>query len=140
MSNDVKLAILAGVGLISAFALVKYKKDMNGRPLTGKTEAVASTSLPVTNRSRQFLPAPTYEPKPIIRNSRGKSGYYHRVQPNDTLIGLAQRFYGDGDRFMDILNANRSVITTPDRLPDGAELLIPGIDERGRMLADRGGR
>ncbi|MFL5243413.1 MAG: LysM peptidoglycan-binding domain-containing protein [Gemmataceae bacterium] len=140
MSNDVKLAILAGVGLISAFALVKYKKDVNGRPLKGKPETVASTSLPATVGSRPLLAPPAYNTEPIVRNSRGKNGYYHRVQPNDTLIGLAQRFYGDGDRFMEIFNANRAVITSPDRLPDGAELLIPGIDSRGRMLADSASR
>src|SRR5262249_24716516 len=101
MSTDVKLAILAGVGLISVFALVYYKKDISRR-LMADTDSAASTSFPNVSRARQYLPTPTYEAKSESLRPRGKNGFYHRVHPGDTLVGLAQRYYGDGDRFIEI--------------------------------------
>jgi nucleoid-associated protein YgaU len=145
MSTDVKLAILAGVGLISVFALVSYKKDMSARRLLGEAETAASTSFPGANRALsragQFLPTPTITDKSAKRSSQGRQdGYHYRLHPGDTLTGLAQRFYGDGDRFVDILNANRTLISSPNQLPDGTEIVIPGVDQRGRLLADSGAR
>jgi nucleoid-associated protein YgaU len=145
MSTDVKLAILAGVGLISVFALVSYKKDMSARRLLGEGETAASTSFPGANRglsrAGQFLPTPTITDKAGKRSPQGRQdGYHYRLHAGDTLTGLAQRFYGDGDRFVDILNANRALISTPNQLPQGTEIVIPGVDQRGRLLADSGTR
>jgi nucleoid-associated protein YgaU len=145
MATDVKLAILAGVGLISAFALVCYKKDMSARKLIGESETAAYTSFPGgnrgLNRAQQFLPTPAFGGGSDRRAaSSSKGGYHYRLHQGDTLAGLANRFYGDGDRFIDILNANRSLISSPDHLPAGTEIVIPGVDNRGRMLADSGNR
>src|SRR5260370_32500400 len=144
MSTDVKLAILAGVGLISVFALVSYKKDISARGLLRDAETAASTSFPGAGRglrAGQFLPTPTISDKPANRSSQGRQdGYHYRLHPGDTLTGLAQRFYGDGDRFVDILNANRALIAKPNQLPQGTEIVIPGVDQRGRLLADSGTR
>lgn len=134
MSNDVKLAILAGVALISAFAFATYKKDMSAK--RAYANASTSNAFPPISQGRQSLSAPGYEAKTIF-TSPSKRGYYHRVHPNDTVVGLAQRFYGDGDRFHEIIEANRSVISCPDCLPDGADIFIPGVDEQGRLLARR---
>ena len=145
MSTDVKLAILAGIGLISVFALVSYRKDMTTRRLLGEAETAASTFFPGASRglsrAGQFLPTPTITEKPGKRSSQGgQDGFHYRLHPGDTLTGLAQRFYGDGDRFVDILNANKSLISTPNQLPQGTEIVIPGVDQRGRLLADSGAR
>lgn len=49
----------------------------------------------------------------------------HVVQPGDTLSRIAQRYYGNGRRWSDILAANKAVIPNPDRLAIGTTLVIP---------------
>ena len=52
------------------------------------------------------------------------------VQSNDTLVRIAHRFYGaQGDRlWRRIYEANRSVLSDPDRLRPGQKLVIPGAE------------
>jgi nucleoid-associated protein YgaU len=47
------------------------------------------------------------------------------VQPGDTLSRIAQRYYGNGRRWNEILAANKAVIPNPDRLAIGTTLVIP---------------
>lgn len=49
----------------------------------------------------------------------------HVVQPGDTLSRIAQRYYGNGRRWNEILAANKAVIPNPDRLAIGTTLVIP---------------
>ena len=52
------------------------------------------------------------------------------VRANDSLVLIARRFYGTpGDRlWRRIYEANRSVLSDPDRLRAGQELVIPGVE------------
>jgi nucleoid-associated protein YgaU len=52
------------------------------------------------------------------------------VRANDSLVRIAHRFYGaQGDRlWRRIYEANRSVLSDPDRLRPGQELVIPGVE------------
>ncbi|MCX5647582.1 MAG: LysM peptidoglycan-binding domain-containing protein [Planctomycetota bacterium] len=52
------------------------------------------------------------------------------VRANDSLVLIARRFYGtQGDRlWRRIYEANRSVLSDPDRLRAGQELAIPGME------------
>ena len=52
------------------------------------------------------------------------------VRANDSLVLIARRFYGaQGDRlWRRIYEANRSVLSDPDRLRPGQELVIPGVE------------
>ncbi|MBM3873764.1 MAG: LysM peptidoglycan-binding domain-containing protein [Verrucomicrobia bacterium] len=49
----------------------------------------------------------------------------HTVQPGDTLSRIAQRYYGNGRRWNEILAANKALIPDPDRLAIGTTLVIP---------------
>jgi nucleoid-associated protein YgaU len=49
----------------------------------------------------------------------------HVVQPGDTLSRIAQRYYGNGRRWNEILAANKALIPDPDRLAIGTTLVIP---------------
>lgn len=60
----------------------------------------------------------------------------HRISDGDTLVGLAERYYGDAARFRDIFEANRGTLTHPELLPIGATLNIPGYDpQESRPIA-----
>jgi nucleoid-associated protein YgaU len=52
------------------------------------------------------------------------------VRANDSLVLIARRFYGaQGDRlWRRIYEANRSVLSDPDHLRPGQELVIPGVE------------
>jgi nucleoid-associated protein YgaU len=51
----------------------------------------------------------------------------HTVQPGDSLGALALRFYGDAARYSVIFDANRRILTAPDRIAVGQRLVIPRI-------------
>ncbi|MCU0568851.1 MAG: LysM peptidoglycan-binding domain-containing protein [Oculatellaceae cyanobacterium Prado106] len=59
----------------------------------------------------------------------GKTLY--TVQVGDTLSSIAQRFYGNKERWHDIYEANRSVIgNDPNRLRAGIQIALPGSNIR----------
>jgi nucleoid-associated protein YgaU len=49
----------------------------------------------------------------------------HTVVDGDTLAALAERYLGSPSRALEIYNANRFLLPSPDVLPIGAELKIP---------------
>lgn len=49
----------------------------------------------------------------------------HRVERGDDLWSLAERYYGDGLRWREIHRANASMISQPDQIDVGWNLLIP---------------
>lgn len=53
------------------------------------------------------------------------SGQIHIVIKGDTLFKLARTYYSDASRWKDIYEANGSVLSDPDRLHIGQELVIP---------------
>ena len=53
------------------------------------------------------------------------AGRRHTVGPGDTLMKLAQRYYGSRSRWRDIFNANRDVMKSESSLKPGMELKIP---------------
>jgi hypothetical protein len=50
----------------------------------------------------------------------------YTVQPGDTLSGLAARFLGSHSRYLELYEANRNVLSSPDDLQPQMKLRIPG--------------
>ena len=78
-------------------------------------------------------PASTIAPRAADEEGRAGSLFYV-VQPGDTLSGLAGRFLGSTRRFLDLYDANRDVLSSPDDLQIGMRLSIPartGATDRG---------
>ncbi len=127
MQNDAKLAMVIGVGIVVAVAIVFFHKDLvpgygsgDRPPTNGVNSPGADPSMPAGAPRRLTAGRPT---------SLGKSagGRRHTVAEGDTLYGLAEQYYGDGERFIDIYQANRDVLKRPDRLDVGAVLVIPDL-------------
>lgn len=57
----------------------------------------------------------------------GLRGTTYVVKSGDTLSAIAKRHYGDGSSaaYMRIFNANRPLLTSPDRIYPGQTLVIP---------------
>ena len=49
----------------------------------------------------------------------------YTVKSGDTLSKIAREFLGDANSYMDIFNANRDVLSDPDRIKPGQVLKIP---------------
>jgi len=50
---------------------------------------------------------------------------FYTVQPGDSLGAIAVRFYGDMNRYMAVFEANRMILSSPDRIKVGQRLVIP---------------
>lgn len=76
-----------------------------------------------------FAPAPV-QPAPgpgfASVESIPVTNYRHRLRDGDTLARLARRYLGKESRADEIFQANRKVLTSPDVLPIGIEIEIPG--------------
>jgi phage tail protein X len=62
----------------------------------------------------------------------------HKITDGDTLQLLAQRYLGDPQRYLEILEQNRGVLTHPDILPIGARLQMPPRNPTQRGASPQG--
>ncbi len=113
-------------GLIAALALAACGRVVSGRPAPspspGPTRAMGPTPPPVVVRvpTPTPIPTPAPSPTPII----------YRVQPGDTLYGIALK-YGVSVSALQEVNG----ITDPTLLQVGQELVIPAPGPEGEALA-----
>jgi nucleoid-associated protein YgaU len=81
---------------------------------------VEVTTPEATKTPQTVKPAAAAETVPAI--ARPKT---YTVQKNDTLIGLARRFYGSAAKWRDIYSANRDKISDPNKLKAGITITLP---------------
>ena len=79
---------------------------------------VANPVAPTTDYEMQSGPSSIYEPATT-------PGQTHVVAKGDTLFGLARLYYNDASRWKDIYEANGVVLSDPNELRVGQELVIP---------------
>jgi nucleoid-associated protein YgaU len=56
--------------------------------------------------------------------SQAPAGTY-TVKSGDTLSKISKQFYGDGNAYMKIFNANKDKLKDPDKIQPGQQLTIP---------------
>jgi nucleoid-associated protein YgaU len=49
----------------------------------------------------------------------------YSVKPGDTLSKIAKQFYGDANAYMKIFEANRNILSDPNKIQVGQSLVIP---------------
>lgn len=52
---------------------------------------------------------------------------YYEVKSGDTLSGIAQSMYADASKYPKIFEANRPMLSDPDKIYPGQKLVIPDI-------------
>jgi len=67
-------------------------------------------------------PAPAAAPAPAAPQAAQQT---YTVQSGDTLSGIAKRLLGNANAYMEIFNANRDVLSDPDKIKPGQVLKIP---------------
>lgn len=55
----------------------------------------------------------------------GGAGETYTVKAGDTLSKIAKQFYGNASEYMRIFNANKNILSDPDRIQAGQVLTIP---------------
>ena len=126
MPNDAKLGLVIGVGLVITVAVVFFRKDQIDLPssATGASGGSAGLSPTVSTGGTRG----SYEAKSPSRPQRATaSDYRHTVQEGETLFSLANRYYGDKERFIEIYQVNRETLRSPDALTPGMTLTIPNV-------------
>jgi nucleoid-associated protein YgaU len=131
MSNDAKLGLVVGVGIVIAVAVVYFRHDGAARKqeetpaATGGKPAPAAGQFPARGQTR-----PT-KARPAVQNEESAQAQSeprrHTVAEGDTLASLAERYYGDKDKSEEIYRANRDALKGPDDLPVGVTLIIPEL-------------
>ena len=129
MPTDAKLGLVVGMGLVIAVAVVFFRRDV--LPSAPTAEEVSS----IGNRPAVRPPQAPYRGS---RNVRAKTTgrivvdaseqdavRRHTVAEGDTLFLLAKHYYDDVNRFVDIFEANRDQLQSPEQLTPGTELIIP---------------
>ena len=58
----------------------------------------------------------------------GAEPTFYTVQSGDTLSGIAKRFYGNASRYPEIFEANKPMLSNPDKIYPGQNLRIPGAN------------
>jgi nucleoid-associated protein YgaU len=129
MPNDAKLALAIGLGLVVAVAVIFFRKDLAAaRPAGDKPPAS------VVNPPPALPPSPTprvqgypTQARTASRQAAPAAARRHTVAEGETLYDLAAHYYGDGERFVDLYQANRDVLKRPDRLDVGTVLVVPDL-------------
>lgn len=85
--------------------------------------------LPVryeTTKSTSAKPKATRPPSTKKKTATSKAKRTYTVKKNDSLFIIAKRYYGDGEKWRTIYNANKKTIgKNPSRLKAGMRLVIP---------------
>ncbi|QRN41244.1 MAG: peptidoglycan-binding protein LysM [Neisseriaceae bacterium] len=57
--------------------------------------------------------------------SSGKEADFYAVQKGDTLSKIAEKYYNDASKYTIIFEANKPMLTDPDKIYPGQTLIIP---------------
>jgi nucleoid-associated protein YgaU len=70
-------------------------------------------------------PAPTLENAPLPDAAENPSSGFYTVQKGDTLSKIAKEQYGNANKYPQIFEANRPMLSHPDKIYPGQVLRIP---------------
>ena len=59
------------------------------------------------------------------KTAAAAAGKVHVVEKGDTLGAIAKKFYGKAGAYMKIFEANKDILTDPDKIKPGQKLRIP---------------
>jgi 5'-nucleotidase/UDP-sugar diphosphatase len=94
----------------------------------------AVPAVPAPSPQRPPLASPVASPAPVVTaatpttaaTDAAAAGDSYDVQSGDTLLTIADQFYGDGSQWRRVYDANKDVIgSDPDKLKIGMKLKIP---------------
>ncbi len=91
----------------------------------GEPPPVLARSYPPFSDDEAFSGASSTPAERPNAERSARAAWTHKIVDGDTLRGLAERYLGDADRYLEIYEANAEVLPSPEVLPIGVELKIP---------------
>lgn len=61
----------------------------------------------------------------VGKELKAAMGKFYTIKSGDNLSKIAKEFLGDGNRYMDIVKANKGIIDDPDKIYPGQTIRIP---------------
>ena len=107
------------------FEVVDFDDDQPQPTASDRNVPASSADAPAANRSETDRSG----------TDSGQPATY-TVQYGDTLSGLAIRFLGTSRRYLELYEANRDILASPDDLQVGMKLRIPGRSSPEDAAAD----
>jgi nucleoid-associated protein YgaU len=74
-------------------------------------------------------PAPKVSPVGGVASETAKAEQTYTVVKGDTLSAIAKKFYGNANEYMRIFEANKNLLSDPDKIQVGQVLKIPAKDK-----------
>ena len=79
------------------------------------------------SRSREAVEKPAADAPSAAAQPEPAEAATYVVQSGDTLWRIAREHYGDGDQYLQIFEANRGVLDSPDQIEPGQSLTLPPL-------------
>ncbi|MDR6535914.1 peptidoglycan-binding protein LysM [Variovorax soli] len=103
------------VSYVAAEGLVTLKGNAPSQEASEKASLAAGNVANVTKVDNQLV-APAADP-----------AQYHDVVKGDTLSAISKKYYGDANKYNAIFEANKPMLTHPDKIYPGQKLRIPPL-------------
>lgn len=101
--------------------------DTKGAEITveGDKVKVAGGDLTAEEREKVILAVGNVEGVAEVEADADEN-MFHTVEKGDTLWAVAEKALGDGSKYMEIFEANKPMLSDPDKIYPGQVLRIPG--------------
>jgi nucleoid-associated protein YgaU len=120
---------LAAVCALLSLGLTSACGATGAAPTPTVPQPTAAAAAPVASPQRPPLASPVASPAAAptpSASTAAESEQTYTVQSGDTLLSIAEQFYGDGTKWRRIYDANKDVIgSDPDKLKLDMKLKIP---------------
>ncbi|VTU21140.1 LysM domain/BON superfamily protein [Variovorax sp. PBS-H4] len=103
------------VAYVAAEGLVTLKGNAPSQEASEKATLAAGNVANVTKVDNQLV-APAADP-----------AQYHDVVKGDTLSAISKKYYGDANKYNAIFEANKPMLSHPDKIYPGQKLRIPPL-------------
>lgn len=137
--NSLRMSAGSLMAVACAVATLSFGAACGGGGAAAPTPTVlpstAVSAVPAPSPQRPPLASPVASPAPAISSASptaasasadASAGDTYEVQSGDTLLTIAEQFYGDASQWRRIYDANKDAIgSDPDKLKIGMKLKIP---------------
>jgi nucleoid-associated protein YgaU len=91
----------------------------------GDTVSVGGSAVSQEMKEKIILAVGNVEGVAGVEDNAGGGGTFHTVEKGDTLWAVSKKALGDGNRYNEIFEANKPMLTHPDKIYPGQVLRIP---------------
>ncbi|SMO98002.1 BON domain-containing protein [Thalassovita litoralis] len=92
----------------------------------GDKVKISGAAVSPEMREKVILAVGNVEGVAEVEDDHADEAVFHTVEKGDTLSAIAKKTLGSANRYMEIFEANKPMLTHPDKIYPGQVLRIPG--------------